>query len=115
MARPAVSAGVVDALGCQSHGLESWSLKDIRDKLDSVAELGLPIYISEYDVAIADDQRQLQVLQEQFPMFYEHSSVVGITLWGYVVDRTWVEGSGLIYDDGTPRPAMTWLMDYLGR
>jgi len=115
MARPAVEAGVVDALGLQAHGLENWSLSDLEANLNRVADLGLPIYISEYDIAQTSDQAQLQIMQEQFPLFYNHPSVVGITLWGYVVDRTWVEGSGLIYDNGTPRPAMTWLMDYLGR
>jgi hypothetical protein len=26
-----------------------------------------------------------------------------------------VNGSGVIQSNGTPRPAMTWLMNYLGR
>ncbi|ACS93589.1 conserved domain protein [Teredinibacter turnerae T7901] len=39
----------------------------------------------------------------------------GITLWGYVVGSTWVNGTGLIQSNGTPRPAMNWLMDYIGR
>jgi len=115
MARPAVEAGVVDALGMQAHGLEDWSLNDISNKLNQVAALGLPIYISEYDIARGNDQQQLQIMQQQFPLFYNHPSVVGITLWGYVVGRTWVDGSGLIQDNGTPRPAMTWLMNYIGR
>ncbi|WP_308365648.1 MULTISPECIES: endo-1,4-beta-xylanase [unclassified Microbulbifer] len=115
MARPAVEAGVVDAIGLQAHGLEDWSLNDLRSKLDAVAALGLPIYISEYDVNHADDQRQLQIMQEQFPMFFSHPSVAGITLWGYVVGGTWVPNSGLIRSDGTHRPAMTWLMNFLER
>lgn len=115
MARPAVEAGVVDALGLQAHGLEDWSLNDVSNKLNQVAALGLPIYISEYDVARTNDQQQLQIMQQQFPLFYNHPSVVGITLWGYVVGRTWVNGSGLIQENGTPRPAMTWLMNYLDR
>jgi len=115
MARPAVEAGVVDAIGLQAHGLEDWSLNDLRSKLDAVAALGLPIYISEYDVNEADDQRQLQIMQEQFPMFFSHPSVAGITLWGYVVGGTWVPNSGLIRSDGSHRPAMTWLMDFLER
>jgi GH35 family endo-1,4-beta-xylanase len=115
MATPAVNAGVVDALGLQAHGLESWSLNDIQSKLNQVAALGLPIYISEYDVARTNDQEQLNIMQTQFPLFYNHPSVAGITLWGYVVGSTWVNGSGLIQSNGTPRPAMTWLMNYLGR
>ena len=115
MARPAVNAGVVDALGAQGHGLEGQSLSSIQNKLNQVAALGLPIYITEYDVARTNDQEQLQILQSQFPLFYNHPSVAGITLWGYVVGSTWVNGSGLIQSNGTPRPAMTWLMNYLGR
>lgn len=115
MATPAVNAGVVDALGLQAHGLENWSVNDIQSKLNQVAALGLPIYISEYDVARTNDQEQLAIMQAQFPIFYNHPSVAGITLWGYVVGSTWVNGSGLIQPNGTPRPAMTWLMNYLGR
>jgi GH35 family endo-1,4-beta-xylanase len=113
LARPVIAAGVVDALGEQAHGLEGWSLNDIRTRLDRVAALGLPIYITEYDVARTNDQEQLNILQTQFPLFYNHPSVVGITFWGYVVGSTWVNGSGLIQPNGTPRPAMTWLMNYL--
>jgi GH35 family endo-1,4-beta-xylanase len=115
MATPAVNAGVVDALGAQAHGLESWALSDISRKLNQVAALGLPIYITEYDVARTNDQEQLQIMQTQFPLFYNHQSVAGVTLWGYVVGSTWVNGSGLINTNGTRRPAMNWLMNYLGR
>jgi GH35 family endo-1,4-beta-xylanase len=115
LARPVIAAGVVDALGEQAHGLESWSVNDIRSRLDRVAALGLPIYITEYDVARTNDQEQLNIMQAQFPLFHDHPSVAGITLWGYVVGSTWVNGSGLIQSNGTPRPAMTWLRNYLGR
>jgi GH35 family endo-1,4-beta-xylanase len=115
MAQPAINAGVVDALGLQSHGLEDRPLSDVQSKLNRIAALGLPIYISEYDIARTDDQTQLNIMQQQFPLFYTHPAVKGITLWGYVYGKTWVTGSGLIQDNGTPRPAMTWLMNYLNR
>ena len=111
LATPVVAAGVVDALGEQAHGLESWSVADIQSRLNRVAALGLPIYITEYDVARTNDQEQLAIMQAQFPLFRDHPSVAGITLWGYVVGSTWVNGSGLIQSNGTPRPAMTWLMN----
>lgn len=115
MAKPAVQAGVVDAIGLQSHGLEGFSTSQLQANLNKVAALGLPIYISEYDVAKTDDQTQLNVMKQQFPLFYNSNAVAGITLWGYVVGKTWVDGSGLIYENGSPRPAMKWLMNYLGR
>ncbi|BCE03255.1 endo-1,4-beta-xylanase [Marinicellulosiphila megalodicopiae] len=113
MARPAVNSGYVDAIGLQSHGLETWSLSDLTSKLNQIAALGLPIYISEYDIGSTNDQTQLNIMKEQFPMFYNHPSVKGITLWGYVSGATWITGSGLMSSNGTPRPALTWLMDYL--
>ncbi|HEY5806568.1 MAG TPA: endo-1,4-beta-xylanase [Povalibacter sp.] len=115
LATPVVASGFVDALGEQAHGLEGWSLNDIQTRLNRVAALGLPIYITEYDVARTNDQEQLSIMQTQFPLFYNHPSVEGITLWGYVVGSTWVNGSGLIQSNGTPRPAMTWLRTYIGR
>jgi hypothetical protein len=38
----------------------------------------------------------------------------GITVWGWIQGKTWVPNSGLIRD-GSPRSAMTWLMNELGR
>ena len=113
LARPVIAAGVVDALGAQSHGLADRPLSETTSKLNQIAALGLPIYISEYDIEKTNDQEQLQVMQQQFPLFYNHASVQGITLWGYVVGKTWRDGTGLIQENGTPRPAMTWLMNYL--
>ncbi|WP_415846459.1 endo-1,4-beta-xylanase [Vibrio aerogenes] len=113
MAKPAVDAGVVDAIGLQSHGLESLSASQLKTNLDKVAALGLPIYISEYDIAKTNDQEQLNIMKEQFPVFYKDDAVAGITLWGYIAGKTWKEGTGLINADGTQRPAMKWLMNYL--
>lgn len=113
LARPVIAAGVVDALGAQSHGLADRPLSETTSKLNQIAALGLPIYISEYDIEKTNDQEQLQVIQQQFPLFYNHPSVDGITLWGYVVGKTWRDGTGLIQENGTFRPAMTWLMNYL--
>ena len=114
MAKPAVDAGLVDAIGAQAHGLENFSAAQLQAALHRLDQaLGLPIYISEYDVDKSNDQEQLAIYQAQFPVFYNHASVKGITLWGYVLGRTWRSGTGLIKEDGTQRPAMTWLMNYL--
>lgn len=89
LARPVIAAGVVDALGAQPHGLADRPLSETTSKLNQIAALGLPIYISEHDIEKTNDQEQLQVMKQQFPLFYNHASVKGITLWGHVVGRTW--------------------------
>ncbi|WP_445928850.1 endo-1,4-beta-xylanase [Marinimicrobium sp. C2-29] len=118
MIEPIVESGYVDALGLQAHGLYAprvWTAQEIEDKLDQIAQLGLPMYVSEYDIGESDDQQQLEYMQMHFPIFYNHPDVVGITLWGYIVGSTWIDGSGLMTSDGQQRPAMQWLMEYLNR
>ncbi len=104
---------LIDGIGCQSHGLESASAADVKAKLDRLAATGVPIYISELDINIADDTTQKNKMQELFPVLYEHSAVKGITLWGYIQGRTWIPNSHLLLSNGNERPALTWLKQYM--
>lgn len=106
--------GLLDAVGCQAHGLESQSFSELQSNFNKVKGIGVPIYISEYDINLSSDSEQRSVMAQQFPLFYEDSQVAGITLWGYIYGQTWLANSGLVRN-GTPRPAMTWLMTYLGK
>jgi endo-1,4-beta-xylanase len=106
----------IDAVGAQAHGTASMSTSTVQMYLDKLASsTGLPVYISEFDINIADDNQQKTVMQNHFTMFWNNPNVKGITLWGYIVGQTWVANSGLVTTSGTSRPAMTWLMDFLGR
>ena len=89
-------------------------MSELKANLDKLTKLGVPIYISEYDIDEEDDAKQKEIMEQQFPIFWETPQVAGITLWGYVYGATWKPRSGLIKDD-TPRPALVWLMDYLHR
>lgn len=103
------AAGFLDAVGAQAHGLESMSFNELRFNLNKLAALDVPIYISEYDVDLPGDAAQLKVFEQQFPLFYNHSQVAGITLWGYAEGLTWRPNTHLMLIDGTPRPALDWL------
>jgi len=104
----------VDAVGVQSHDAHKLSTERVRMYLDRIAsETGLPIYVSEYDISVANDDEQRRIMASQFEMFWRHEDVIGITLWGYVEGATWLPNTGLIAAGGQPRPAMTWLMDFL--
>ncbi len=78
----------MDAIGAQAHGLEDFSAAEISLKLDQIADLGLPIYISEFDNPKVNDEEQLQIIQELFPVFYHHPSVAGITFWEHMEGRS---------------------------
>jgi endo-1,4-beta-xylanase len=106
----------IDAVGAQAHAAYNIPTATVRMFLDRLASsTGLPVYISEYDIDLADDNRQREVMEAQLTMFWNHEQVVGITLWGYVEGQTWLANSGLMTSSGQQRPAMTWLMSFLGR
>jgi len=75
----------------------------------------LPVYISEYDINVADDEEQRRLYEDHVTMFWSHPDVKGITVWGYVLGATWMTNTGIMKSDGTMRPAMSWLMGFLGR
>lgn len=102
----------IDAVGLQAHELKGMTAAQVKTAIDNIwNQVGKPIYISEYDIGDTNDQVQLQNFQAHFPVFWDHPHVKGITIWGYINGRTWIEGSGLMSDSGTPRPAMTWLLN----
>lgn len=111
----------IDAVGAQAHDCDHPQMTTARVQANLRKlheETGLPVHITEYDVSFSSDAEQLKYYQEQFPFFYETDWIEGITIWGWVRGRTWSQApdSGLIDGNtGAPRPAMTWLMDYLGR
>jgi len=110
------AGGPIHALGAQSHGLggniSADTMKNLLTKMHD--DTGLPVYITEYDIGIADDNAQANKYKEHFPFFMDTEWIHGVTVWGWIDGRTWVNNTGLVKDT-TPRAAMTWLMDYLGR
>jgi endo-1,4-beta-xylanase len=105
----------IDAIGAQAHDAHRIPTATVQRLIDKLAATGLPVHITEYDIPIANDDQQRAVMQEQMTMFWNHEDVKGITLWGYIVGATWQNNTGIQHENGTMRPAMTWLMDFLGR
>lgn len=104
---------LIDGIGCQGHFLEKTDTAYIRSKLDILAALDLPIYISEYDVDNADDAKQLEIYKEQIPLLWNYPLIKGITLWGYQQDKIWRRDAYLVRSDGSERPAIQWLEEYI--
>jgi endo-1,4-beta-xylanase len=109
----------IDAVGAQAHGLSSGQVSVATAK-SMIAQLnsqtGLPVYITEFDISNSDDNAQLNLYQQYIPFFIDTSYIKGVTIWGWIYGKTWSQAaqSGLIRN-GTARPAMTYLMQQLGR
>jgi len=104
----------VGAEGCDAAKLPIATVKAYMDEINT--QTGLPLYITEYLVTSADDDEQLRIYQEQFPVFFDTQYVHGITIWGWIYNPVWsVDVDSYLVRNGAPRPAMTWLMQRLER
>jgi endo-1,4-beta-xylanase len=106
----------IDAIGCESHEAGVVTVSKFKGYMDKIAsDTGLPIYITEFDINQADDEKQRAQYADYFTMFWDDPSVKGVTVWGYITGYTWRASTGIMSSTGTMRPAMTWLMDFLKR
>jgi endo-1,4-beta-xylanase len=106
----------IDGVGCETHGASSLPATTLKSNIDNIASAtGLEVYITEYDINSSSDDTQLSSYKDHFTMFMSNANIKGITIWGYVVGQTWETSSGIMQSSGVMRPAMTWLMNFLGR
>jgi endo-1,4-beta-xylanase len=116
--------GLIDAIGIQGHYFEfksaagltpvyTWPISTLKSNLNRLAAIGLPIYITEFDINEPVDSIQLQNYKTYFPIFWEHPAVKGITLWGYVEGNIWQGNAYLLKSGGAERPALNWLRSYI--
>ncbi|MCG6913679.1 endo-1,4-beta-xylanase [bacterium BMS3Abin03] len=112
---------LIDGIGVQGHRfeLESADTNTIKGNLTRLAATGLPVYISEFDLGnlgdsgTPNDNQQLQLYKKVFPILWQHPGVAGITLWGYIEDQIWQTTCYLVRSNGTARPALWWLAQYI--
>ena len=101
---------LIDMIGVQSHyfNLENVDPAIIKRNLDSLANTGLPITSSEFDLR-GDENTQLNRYKTYFPIFWEHPAVVGVTLWGWT--SNW--GGAIIMSGGREYSALQWMRTYV--
>ena len=111
----------IDAYGCQAHDLTDCNLSTFKNAMKKIQDaLKMPMYITEYDIGTTDDQKQLKRFKEQIPVMWEADYCAGVTLWGWIYGKTWINDgntgekgiSGLIKNK-KERPALTWLREYM--
>jgi endo-1,4-beta-xylanase len=109
--------GLIDIIGVQGHAFSTTPNIPNQRHIDNLTRLGatgLPIHVTELDIDGLDDDEQLREYQRIFPIFWEHPSVKGITLWGFRPGH-WrsQQGAYIVLDNGAERPSMVWLQNYV--
>jgi len=103
----------IDAYGNQSHDVNNISASNLSNVMKKQQDaLKMPMYITELDIDIADDNNQKKQYESIFPLMWEADYCAGVTIWGFIHGATWVDNSGII-KNGKDRPAMTWLREYM--
>ena len=129
----------IDAYGNQAHDLGGCSANELTNVMQKQQNaLKMPMYVTEYDIGDYDPEThgnsQKTDFKAQIPIMWEAPYCAGVTLWGYVYGRTWINlkeknnpykdardangnliGPGIsgLYINGEERPAMTWLKEYM--
>lgn len=105
---------LIDGICVQAHAFNTRNVSAsvMKTNLNSLAETGLPIQVSEMDIDGEDDDVQLNEYKRVFPVFWHHPGIEGITLWGWR-QGLWRDqyGAYLVDDRGAPRPSLEWLID----
>lgn len=128
--------GLVDVVGMQGHtfstkkygGTYTGLNNNLKNNLDNLAQLGLPIQITEMDIegdlyfnangepqdggtTAQKDSFQLAEYQRIFNIYWNHPSVIGITLWGWRPGLWQNDAAAYLLDPctGQERPALQWL------
>ena len=107
--------GLIDIIGVQGHAFTTTTDNGtMQTVLDLLASTELPIMVTELDIDGPTSQEQLEEYQRIFPLLWEHPSVMGITLWGFR-PGLWrnAQKAYLIDTDGSERPALIWLREYV--
>ncbi len=111
--------GIIDGFGTHAHSFNIDGMTHrttaLKNNLDLMAEGGVPIYATEYDMkgTSNNESSQKTSYENVFPVYWEHPAVAGITLWGYIEGRTWSQGTGIINANGSKRAALLWLEEYM--
>jgi endo-1,4-beta-xylanase len=82
----------VDGVGIQAHIWREDILKNpevIRERLDKVAQLALPIWISEFDVADRDPSVRADKMELVYRTAFSHPAVEGIMMWVFWQGNSW--------------------------
>ena len=112
---------LIDGIGVQGHRseFESADTAVMRSNLDKLAATGIPVYITEFDLGnignsgTPNDSTQLALYKKIFPVLWKHPGVKGITFWGYVEGSIWQTSCFLVHTNGTSRPVVQWLAQYV--
>ncbi|MGI0485789.1 endo-1,4-beta-xylanase [Pantanalinema rosaneae CENA516] len=97
----------ISGIGVQGHIRESITADRIKASLDALAQLGLPIKITEFDAVAATEQEQARILKDVYRIAFAHPAVTGIFMWGFWQGAHWEPEAAIFKQNFEPKLSAT--------
>jgi endo-1,4-beta-xylanase len=109
----------IRGLGIQSHEprQEWYAPQRVRDTFDRLAELGLPLHVTEFipqsggkpitggwKTGVWDEKAQADFAEQFYRLAFGHPAVASINWWGLSDRDIWQPGGGLLDSEYNPKP-----------
>jgi len=95
----------IGGIGMQSHfGENITPPRTLWTILDRFAELGLPIQITEFDIATDDEQLQADYTRDFMTAVFAHEAVNGLVMWGFYEGAHWRPNAAMFRRDWSIKP-----------
>ncbi len=102
----------VDAIGMQGHfGNALTGPEDLMRLLDRYGKYKKPLYITEYDVTVEDEELAADYTRDLMTTFFSHPQAQGFLMWGFWDSVHWKKNAPLFHQDFSPKPALKYYKD----
>lgn len=98
----------VQAIGAQGHFGSTVDPSSTESRIDSLAELNLPIWITEYDSANSNESVRADNLETLYRLAFSKPSVDGVIMWGFWAGSHWRGSNAAIVN-------LDWTLNEAGR
>jgi endo-1,4-beta-xylanase len=100
------SGAPLDGIGMQGHfGAALTSPEDLLALLDRYARFEKPIWVTEFDMDLDDEELAARYLRDFYTTLFSHPAVGGILMWGFWDEAHWKRNAPLYRQDWSLKPA----------
>lgn len=98
----------IDGIGAQGHFNGTVNPVFVKGRLDKLAELKRPIWITEFDSVNANENVRADNLEAMYRVAFAHPAVEGIVMWGFWAGSQWKGAAASIVNED-------WTLNAAGR
>ncbi len=95
----------IGGIGTQAH-VSATSIPQIIANWQRLAQLGLPMKITEYDTVTPDDELQGEFMRDLMIAWFSLPQSDAFIMWGFWDGNHWLNDSPLFYADWSPKPGL---------